>query len=292
LTDVRTSPLTPAEIGQYNRDGYLFPLRVLSDAQVIELKEAIDDHLSGRIKSPTYELTDPIRIRRVVAPDGGVNFEYEGAQESPPHTFGFLFNLWKSDPRFARIGMNPAIAGIARQLLGAKRVLLMEDNVVLKVPRSKTLPWHQDYSYWPLAEPGAITVWIALDNITGANGAMMVVPGSHKLGERLPVSFGDAQAFMQDERPSIPAVPQDPRALEQQVITYELKAGECGFHHALLWHGSTPNTLSSVRCAFVLRYLASGTIWLGASRFPYDDVGCSIGEPVSDLHFPAVSTLF
>lgn len=292
MTDIRITQLTTTEISQYNRDGYLFPVRVLSDDQVIELKRAIDDHLSGRIKSPTYELTDPIRFRRVTSPNGEVYFEYEGEQESVPHTFGFLFNLWKFDSRFARVGTNPFIAGIARQLLGAEQVLLMEDNVVLKAPYSKRLPWHQDFSYWPLAEPTAITVWIALDHITAANGAMQVVPGSHRFGERLPVSFGDAKAFMKDERPGIQEVPQDPQSLGHEVISYDLKPGECGFHSALLWHGSSPNTHSRIRCAFVLRYLASGTIWLGAARFPYDDVGCPTGSPISNLHFPSVSTAF
>lgn len=292
MSNIRSTPLTTAEIDQYNRDGYLFPIRVLDDDQVTQLKLAIEDHLSGKIKSPMYELTDPIRYRRVTGPSEEIYFEYEGEQESIPHTFGFLFNLWKSDSRFASIGMNSVIAGIARQLLGAEKVLLMEDNVVLKAPHSRTLPWHQDYSYWPLAEPNAITVWIALDHINAEKGAMQVVPGSHRLGERLPVSFGDAKAFMKDERPGVKELPQDPQTLGHEIITYELKPGECGLHSALLWHGSTPNMHSQVRCAFILRYLTSGTTWLGAARFPYDDVGCPIGSPISSLHFPAVSTAF
>ena len=292
MTKVRATPLTPAEIGQYHRDGYLFPVRLLSEAQVIELKKAIGDHLSGKIKSPTYELTDPILIRQVTDPSGQIYFEYEEGQKSEPHTFPFLFNLWKSDDRVARVGMNPVIAGMARQLLGVDKLLLMEDNTVIKGPGSKSLPWHQDYAYWPIAEPAAITVWIALDDITAANGAMQVVPGSQRFGERLPVSFGDAQAFMGNERPGVPEVPQDPGALGHEIITYELKAGEGGFHSAMLWHNSTPNTYPRTRCAFILRYLACGTVWLGAARFPYDDVRCAIGEPISDLHFPLVKTAF
>jgi hypothetical protein len=293
VSDVRTKPLTRDEVRQYRNDGYLFPIRVLSDDQVVELRKALEDHLFGRIESPKYELTDPIRIRRVIGRSGQVNFEYEDGQTSEePHTFPFFFNLWKSDGRFEKIGKDPVIAGMARQLLGAEEVLLMEDNAVVKAPHSTTLPWHQDYSYWPLAEPAAITVWIALDHITIANGAMQVVPRSHRLGERLPVSFGDARAFMHEERPGVEEVPQDPAACGHAVVTYDLKPGECGFHSALLWHASTPNTHSHLRCAFILRYLAAGTIWLGAARFPYDDVGCAIGAPISGVHFPSVATAF
>src|SRR5207248_187762 len=98
-----------------------------------------------------------------------------------------------------------------------------------------------------LAEPAAITVWIALDRITIGNGAMQVVPGSHRFGERLPVAFRDASAFMHADRPGVEEVPQDPGAAGHDVVTYDLQPGECGFHSALLWHGSTPNTSALIR---------------------------------------------
>ena len=60
MSDVRTDPLTAEEIATYHEQGYLFPIRVLDDAQVEELREALDDHLEGRRESQTYELTDPI----------------------------------------------------------------------------------------------------------------------------------------------------------------------------------------------------------------------------------------
>ena len=36
------------------------------------------------------------------------------------------------------------------------------------------LAWHQDYAYWPLATPGAVTCWIALDDVGAENGGMQV----------------------------------------------------------------------------------------------------------------------
>ena len=33
------------------------------------------------------------------------------------------------------------------------------------------LKWHQDYPYWPLAQPNAVTAWIALDDTDEENGA-------------------------------------------------------------------------------------------------------------------------
>ncbi|HXQ72746.1 MAG TPA: phytanoyl-CoA dioxygenase family protein [Pyrinomonadaceae bacterium] len=289
---VRTEPLTSDEIRCFRETGYLVPIRVLSDETIAELREALDDHLTGRIASETYELTDPIRVKRVVEPDGQKSFEYDYGKLSQPHTFPFLFNLWKRDERFKKVATDPVIAGMARQLLDAKGVIMMEDNVVIKMPQSKTLPWHQDFAYWPIATPSAVTVWIALDRITAENGAMLVAPGSHESGERLPVGFGDARSFMKDDRPGVSEVSQDPAAEGYDVVAYDLQPGDCGFHDAMLWHASGPNTSEHTRRAFILRYIADGTIWLGKKRFPYDPVDCEVGKPIGGRDFPTVKTAF
>ena len=119
-----------------------------------------------------------------------------------PHSVPFLYNLWERDERFWKIDSNPVITGMARQLLGSKEVVLLEDGAIVKKPKvGGKLAWHQDYAYWPIATPGAVTCWIALDDVGAENGGMMVAQGSHKLGEKLPVEFGDGSSFMHDERP-------------------------------------------------------------------------------------------
>lgn len=292
LESVRVEPLTSEELERFHQAGCLFPIRVLSDKQVAELRDALDDHICGRIPSTAYELTDPIRIKRVKGSHSKTTFEYEEGEPSQPRTFPFLFNLWKLDVRFRQVAFDPVIAGFARQLLGSRQVVLLEDNVVIKNPLTGTLPWHQDYSYWPLKSPAAVTVWIALDRITTANGAMQVALGSQTMGERLPVGFGDAISLMREDRPSVPDISQDPASEGHRIVTYDLQLGECGFHHAMVWHSSTSNTSANVRRAFILRYVAAGTIWLGRERFPYDEVGVGVGDPIGGPHFPVIPTAF
>ena len=297
MSDVRTEPLTQEEIDRYNEDGFLFPIRVLSDDQVAELQNALDDHLSGRIESETYELTDPIMADSATPTVGAGTAVVEQTEiEKKPHSNPFLFNLWERDDRFKRIVFDPVIAGMARQLLASADVVLLEDGAIVKNPQiGKTLHWHQDYAYWPLAAPTAVTAWIALDRVNEANGAMQVAAGSHLRGERLPVEFGDGRSFMQDERPGVEAIPPDPGA-EHELVAYDLQPGECGFHHALLWHASGPNTSPNIRRGFVPRYVAAGTVWLGSKRFPYnftdEEVGCDVGGPIGGPHFPTVPTAF
>jgi ectoine hydroxylase-related dioxygenase (phytanoyl-CoA dioxygenase family) len=300
VTDVRTEPLTQDEIDSYHERGYLLPIRVLPDEQVVELRQALDDHLEGRRESQQYELTDPIveashGETKATVGSGTAVLEDEKV-EKKPHSVPFLFNLWERDERFWKVDSNPVIAGMARQLLGSKEVVLLEDGAIIKKPVvGGKLAWHQDYAYWPLASPAAVTCWIALDDVSSANGAMQVAEESHKLGEKLPVEFGDGSSFMQDERPGLGEV-RPPEEVGLKAVAYELKAGECGFHHALIWHASGPNTTPDSRRGFVPRYVAGGTRWLGALRFPYnytdEELECAPGEPIHGPHFPVVATAF
>ncbi len=302
MSNVRTDPLTPEEIATYHEQGFLFPIRVLSDEQVEEAREALGDHLEGRRQSQQYELTDPIvessqgETKATVGSGVATAVAEETAVEKVPHSVPFLFNLWERDDRFWRIDANPTIGGMARQLLGSKEVVLLEDGAIIKKPVvGGRLAWHQDYAYWPLATPGAVTCWIALDDVGPENGAMQVAKGSHKLGEKLPVEFGDGTSFMHDERPGLGEVT-EPEQAGLEAVGYELEAGECGFHHPLIWHASGPNTSPNQRRAFVPRYVAGGTMWLGALRFPYnysdEELECAPGEPIHGPHFPVIETAF
>jgi ectoine hydroxylase-related dioxygenase (phytanoyl-CoA dioxygenase family) len=300
MSEVRTEPLTGDEIATYHDQGFLFPIRVLTDEQVEEARAALDDHLEGRRQSQQYELTDPIveshEGETTATVGSGVATVEKTETEKVPHSVPFLFNLWERDERFWKIDANPVIAGMARQLMGSKEVVLLEDGAIIKKPVvGGKLAWHQDYAYWPLATPGAVTCWIALDDVGPENGAMMVAQGSHKLGEKLPVEFGDGSSFMHDERPGIGEV-SEPEEAGLEAVSYKLKAGECGFHHALIWHASGPNTSPNPRRGFIPRYVAGGTMWLGALRFPYnytdEELECAPGEPIHGPHFPTIETAF
>jgi hypothetical protein len=135
VSDVRTEPLTPDEIATYHEQGFLLPIRVLDDPQVEELREALDDHLEGRRQSQTYELTDPIvdsSQSQATVGSGAASAVMEQTEvEKKPHSVPFLFNLWERDERFWKVDANPVIAGMARQLLGSKEVVLMEDGAVI-----------------------------------------------------------------------------------------------------------------------------------------------------------------
>jgi hypothetical protein len=283
-TAPRTAPLSADEIVEYAERGFVRPGKVLTDAQVAELNEALDrardrERSAGR----EYDLLDP-----TLWPEG------EKPPPEPGKSVGFLFNLWLQDGHFREVCFNSTLAQWASQLIGARQVRLLEDGAIFKEPGGKggTLRWHQDYAYWPIAMPSATTAWIALDHVTLENGAMKMALGSHLTGERLPGAFGTGESYNSDKRASTVRPIEDPEEIGMGLDIVNLEPGEVSFHHPLTWHASGPNTTERPRRAFVVRYAADGVIWLGSRRYEYnypdDEVGIAIGEPLGGRYFPVV----
>lgn len=279
---VRTSPLTGDEILEFSQRGMLRPGKVFTETEVEMFREAIQRARERADETPEYDLLDP---------------ELWPEDDKPPpepgKTVGFLFNLWMVDNDYRQIAFNPILARWAAQLIGSRQVRVLEDNALYKEPGvGGSLQWHQDFPYWPLAQPNAITAWVALDDVDETNGAMRMAAGSHLTGETLPGNFSTGTTYLADKRaPTVKAI-QDPTELGWEVETITARKGEVSFHHPLMWHASGPNTSDRPRRAAIVRYVGDGTIWLGSERYEYnyadDEVGIAIGDPLGGKYFPVV----
>jgi phytanoyl-CoA hydroxylase len=137
--------LTPAQIEQYHRDGYLVVRDVLTTQEVADF-------------------LDHERARGAPAP-GGIR----------AHTV---------DPQWRALATHSNIAGIARQLLGGKP-WVVQTMFLDKSPKGgKGIALHQDTHHLPNEPNTLMACWIAMTDTDGTNGGLCVVPGSHKLGLR------------------------------------------------------------------------------------------------------------
>ena len=300
---MRRDLLSGPEILEFYERGYLLPGPVFGPDEVAEMRELIDaviarEQPEGRL----YDLLDPTLWPDEPDPGLGgsgpvepepVPADSDGAAPGPRRHVEFLFNLWRVEPRIREFVFDSRLARWAAQLIGTPAVRILEDNALWKEPRSGgELKWHQDWPYWPLAQPNAVTAWIALDDTDAANGAMSVAVGSHLTGERLPVAFGTGTPYHRDRRPATVGLIEDPVELGLETAVIKLKAGEASFHSSLVWHGSGPNASDRPRRAVVIRYVGDGTIWLGAQRYEYNytdsEVGLKMGDPIGGEYFPLV----
>jgi hypothetical protein len=287
---VRQDALSGSEILEFYERGCLRPGRVFDDAQVAQLRDLLDEVAAReRDEGRLYDLLDPSLWPDADEPGtAGAT-----ATTTEPKRVDFLFNLWRVEPRVQEFVFDARLARWAAQLIGAPAVRLLEDNALWKDPYSGgELKWHQDYPYWPLAQPNAVTAWIALDDTDEENGAMSVAIGSHLTGERLPAVFGTGTSYLEHKRPSTVKPIEDPRVLGFEVEAVRLRAGEVSFHSSLTWHGSGPNNSGRQRRALIVRYVGDGTIWLGSRRYDYnysdEEVGLDAGDPIGGEYFPLI----
>ena len=175
-------------------------------------------------------------------------------------------------PFLADLVRHPKILDAIEDLLGPD-ILCWSSNFFIKEATDPAfVSWHQDSTYWGLSSPDVATAWVALTPSNAANGAMAVIPNSHKL-DQMPhrdtfhrhnlLTRGQEIAVEVDER---------------QAVMLTLQPGEMSLHHVRLIHGSDPNPSAKRRIGFAIRYLPthvrqvvgtrdSATLVRGVDRF-------------------------
>jgi len=230
--------LTDAQVEQYRRDGVIPKLRVMSRADAEAIRKELED----------YE-------RRS---GGTLRGNYR-------HKAHLLF------PWLAGLVRHERILDAVEDLYGPD-LLCWTTNFFIKEPRNPGfVSWHQDATYWGLSSPDVVTAWIALSPSTIANGAMGVIPGSHKMAQLPHQDTFDKNNLL--TRGQEIAVEVD-RSKAQYL---ELEPGEMSLHHVLLVHGSAPNPTDERRIGFAIRYIPahvrqqhgqeSATLVRGIDRF-------------------------
>ena len=111
--------------------------------------------------------------------------DYEGG-------FWFKIYLWRFDPDFRDCCMASAVPGIAAQLLRTDKINLLYDQLFVKPPQGGPTPWHNDLPYWPVDGTDVMSLWLALGDVSVANGGLEFIRGSHKWGLRFDTFDADA----------------------------------------------------------------------------------------------------
>jgi hypothetical protein len=207
--------LSPAAIDRYERDGYFFPVRVLSPAEAREHREKLE-----RVER---DLGGPLR----------------GIYRIKPH----LLFTWLAD-----LVRHPTLLDAVEDVIGPRILCWNTSFFTKEAGSSGYVSWHQDATYWGLSEPTVVTAWVAFTESTPRNGNMRVVPGSHR--ELVP----HVDTFHPDNllsRGQEIAVAVD----EGRAVDIILQPGEMSLHHVLIVHGSGANGSDERRIGCAIRYV-------------------------------------
>ncbi|MBJ80222.1 MAG: phytanoyl-CoA dioxygenase [Myxococcales bacterium] len=216
--------LTADEIDRYNCDGYVIPEGFcLNNAVLKELRVAVDTVLESNPE---------------ILPDRIIN----------PHLNGGRPYGVNGHPSIDMIVRNPQILEMVEAVLGPN-IILWLSHLFCKQPKSvREVPWHQDGQYWPIRPWATCTVWIAIDKVKKANGAMKVIPGSHKnRGWRHHEDVGDYLTLNQ--------VIGEDQLIVKDMQYIELEPGQCSLHDVGIVHGSAANMSNHRRAGLAIRYM-------------------------------------
>jgi len=155
-------PIDEGLLRQYQRDGYLLLPELFSQAEVQRFLDEL-----GQMQND----------RELLATEMAITEQDGNALRS-------VFQIHRNNALFSRVAADPRIADIARFILGDE-VYIHQSRLNFKPGfNGKEFYWHSDFETWH-AEDGmprmrALSASILLTDNTEFNGALMVMPGSHR----------------------------------------------------------------------------------------------------------------
>ncbi|WP_348223782.1 phytanoyl-CoA dioxygenase family protein [Capsulimonas sp.] len=235
--------LSPEQVAQFHREGYLMVEDVFTDADL----QPVIDEVSEEID---------IRAREMVASDElsqtyeDQDFEHRLAKISA-ETDKVALSIWNgqlSGPAFFGLITNPSLLDVAEQICGEELIASSVYRLRPKIPghRNSAVPWHQDSGYFePYCDTALVlTVWLPLVNADATNGCMWVLPRTH-LGEVVPHIQANGKPYLEIPDTHLP---------EGEPLCVPVKKGGVLLMTNKTAHASFENSTDRVRWSMDLRY--------------------------------------
>lgn len=214
--------LTPEQIEQFHRDGYVTLRGVLSEEELAAIEPEFERFIRGEVPGMGRDFCD-----------------MSGPYDRKFEDFSLVNAVLPRKYRPALQGniYEKRAASISRQLIG-QSATLDYDQFLAKRPAKPdaVFTWHQDLGYWPTGTPEPLTATcsLALDDADMENGCLKVVPGSQKKGLR------PHRPLLEDRENShvlsVELTPDDP------IVELPLKRGDITVHDEMIIHGSAGNS--------------------------------------------------
>ena len=243
--------LDQTQIDAFWRDGYLVAGNAVTPTQLAALRADISAWVEESRAHRAPFGTPTI--------DGRPRFDM-GTEHSAEH------------PALRRVNNPSDISGAYLEVMREARVVDMVADLIgpdvkfhhckinLKLTGARTeVLYHQDFAYTPHTNDDIVTALLFLDDIDASNGALTVVPGSHR---------GPMHSLFDGDRFTGAVSPALEGELKRRSIPAYGPAGSVCLMHTKLAHGSEPNRGNHARGLYICVYTAADAVPIARNPMP------------------------
>jgi ectoine hydroxylase-related dioxygenase (phytanoyl-CoA dioxygenase family) len=240
----------------YDRDGYVVVPDCLDPALLGRLREATDRIIHG------YKQLPPSQSVHIQFESDFLKFQPE-TNDLPAEHLGnaikLIMELPMFNPIFAELICHEPLLDVLQTLFGTSEFAFHNYKAIIKAPRvSSAFVWHRDLPYLQHTSPNLLTAMLCLDEMSEANGATVVFPGTHCIPHE--------QVVPGDMHIPEAKLPNSPR------VTVNCPAGSAVLFHVNIIHGGGPNRSDVPRRNLIGIWTGPNTYSGISHRFAYQDL--------------------
>ena len=242
--------LTPEQRANFERDGYLLVPGGVGPEMLAALQGQLASWIEeSRGRAEAWGETQ----------DGLPRFDLAAEHSAEHPALRRVNNPEEVSEVFATEAFDAPLVDMVADLIGPD-VKFHHGKINTKLPGAGTrVDYHQDFSYTPHTNDDMVTALLLLDDMTLENGCLMVVPGSHREGQK---------SLWQDGRFTGKVDAETDREARGRSVAITGKAGDVCLMHTQLLHGSDPNRSERPRSLCITVYCAADAWPLAPSPLP------------------------
>ena len=247
-----TTKLSLEQVQQFHKDGYLL------------VENAISHELLERLNAQFSSWVDESRAHQEPFGemlDGRPRFDIEPEHSAELPALRRVSSPIEISNDYLEAMRDSTIADLVSELIGPD-IKYHHCKINSKLPGAKTsVKFHQDFPFTPHTNDSLITALLFIDDVTEMNGALEVVPGSHK---------GPLYSLWHDGIFTGAISEETHTDIVNRTQLCTGKAGSVCLMHTRLLHGSAPNLSEYSRTLYICVYSAADAYPLTPNPVPSD----------------------
>lgn len=256
--------LSQEQLTSYRENGFLVIERFLEPNELQEWRKTTEEAVAQRLADAEARLHNQAERGSYYA-----------------QVFTQCIKLADTHAGMRKLILDPRLGELAAKLAGIDGIRVWHDQALIKPPYGNPTGWHLDNPYWSFYSHDAISIWVALDDATAANGCLAYIPGSHKTARFQNADISENFGALFDVYPEW---------MDTDPVLCPCPAGSAVFHNGLTAHGAGANITNRPRRAMTCAFMPDGSTFNGQKNVLPDDYFASlkVGDVLDD---PVVNPL-